>query len=140
MVLGLHKKQLIEIKIMQNYHPSQSPAPDEWLEIDESTRVDLVRDYHEMASTEFQDGAEDMHALIHVVVENQIAMNVEPVPATIAKLTRQGLKRHEAIHAVGAIIAEDLFELFKNNQAFDIKRYRRRLDKLTAKRWMKGQY
>ena len=125
---------------MENYHLSQTPSPEEWLELDESIRIDLVREAHEAAGVKFQEGAENMHSVIHVIVENQLALNVEPVPATIAKLTRQGLSRHEAIHAIGAVLSEDMFEIIKNNQEHNFKKYRRRLDKLTAKRWRKGKW
>lgn len=125
---------------MKNYHPSQTPPPEEWLELDESLRIDLVRKSHEAAGVEFEEGAENIHSVIHVIVENQLAMKVEPVPATISKLTRQGLSRHEAIHAVGAVLSQDLFEIMKNNQEHNIKKYRRRLEKLTAKRWSKGKW
>ena len=67
-------------------------------------------------------------------------MGVKPVPSTISKLIRQGLSRHEAIHAIGAVLSEDLFEIMKNGQEHNIKKYRRRLDKLTAKRWSKGKW
>lgn len=122
---------------MKNYHPSQAPNSEEWLETDESIRLDLVKQCHELAGVEFQEGAENMHAVIHVIVENQIALQVNPVPATVDKLVRQGLSRHEAIHAVGAVLSGDLFEIANNNQNHDIKCYRKRLEKLTAKRWKK---
>jgi len=124
---------------MEIYHPSKAPLAEDWLNLDEDIRIDLVKNSHELAGIEFENGAIDIHSLIHVIVENQLAMKVVPVPETIAKLTRQGLSRHEAIHAIGAVISEDLFEMMKNNQEHDIKKYRKRLDKLTAKRWRKGK-
>jgi hypothetical protein len=91
-----------------------------------------------------QDVPEDkilIHSAIHVVVENQLAMGVEPVSETIARLIRQGLDRHEAIHAIGAIISGDIFDILKGNvQEYSLVKYRRKLEKITAKRWRKGQY
>jgi hypothetical protein len=52
-----------------------------------------------------------VHAAIHVAVENQIAMGVELVGETVARLVAEGLDRHEAIHAIGALLAEDVFAL-----------------------------
>ena len=87
------------------------------------------------------DEGKELHALIHVVVENQLAMGVDPVLATLSKLTRQGLKRHEAIHAIGAVLSDDIFDLLQSNkETWHKNRYRKRLDKLTAKRWRKGQW
>ena len=127
---------------MQTYHPSKAPDPAAWLSIDESKRISLVKESHVAAQIEFEeDGAESIHAVIHVIVENQIAMNVDSVTGTIAKLTRQGLSRHESIHAIGAVLSEDIFNLLKGNtHEFNIKKYRKRLQKLTAKRWNKGQW
>jgi len=126
---------------MENYHPSQTPSPEEWLELDESIRIDLVRKAHQAAGIEFEEErAKNMYSVIHVIVENQLALKVAPVPATISKLTRQGLSRHEAIHAIGAVLSEDMFEIIKNNREHNFKKYRRRLDKLTAKRWRKGKW
>jgi len=125
---------------MKIYHPSQRPSPDEWLELDESLRIDLVQKSHNAAGIEFEEGAENIHSVIHVVVENQLALKVGNVPETMAKLARQGLSRHEAVHAIGAVISEDLFDMVKKNQEHDIKKYRKRLDKLTAKRWSKGKW
>jgi uncharacterized protein YoaH (UPF0181 family) len=82
----------------------------------------------------------DLHASFHCLVENQIALEVESVRETVAKLMRQGLSRHEAIHAIAALLGDDIFSIMKSRTPFDEKRFRRRLNKLTARRWRKGQY
>ncbi len=126
---------------MDKYNPDKPIDPSEWLEIDEAERIGLVRDFHETLEDEMPDDALSIHSTVHVIVENQLAMGVELIPETIAKLTRQGLDRHEAIHAIGAIISEDIFNIVKcTTQELSPKKYRRRLDKITAKRWLKGQY
>lgn len=126
---------------MKQYEPSRSPDPEEWLVLDESERIELVREYILEGGEEIPEDAENIHAAIHVVVENQIALGVEPVPATMAKLARQGLDRHEALHAIGAVLSEDIFDLLQGNEeSWPQQRYRRRLEKLTAKRWRKGQW
>jgi hypothetical protein len=124
-----------------NYDPSHLPNAEEWLSLGEQDRIDLVLDYHEEAGIELLDsGQKTVHATMHVIVENNIALNVEPVPQTVAKLIRQGLGRHEAIHAIAAILVEDIVDILIKDQDSDVKRNRRRLEKLTAKRWRKGQY
>ena len=127
---------------MEYYKASQAPDAQEWLDMDEAIRIDWVRD--SIGKDDEDDVPEDskvIHATIHVVVENQLAMGVEPVPATLSKLVRQGLTRHEAIHAIGAILSEDISDILKsNNDAGQQNHYRKRLEKLTAKRWRKGQW
>jgi hypothetical protein len=126
---------------MERYHPLRPPNPTEWLSLDESVRIDLVQTYLRESGEKIPRDAEAMHAMIHVIVENQIALEIEPVPATMAKLTRQGLSRHEALHAVGAVLSGDIYELLQHNDRSGFRqRYRRRLEKLTAKRWRKNQW
>ncbi|MCK4983854.1 MAG: hypothetical protein KAS17_13075 [Victivallaceae bacterium] len=126
---------------MKNYFPDKLVNPEEWLALDEGERIALVRAFHENHDGEMPADALSVHSAIHAIVENQLAMRVELIPETITKLTRQGLDRHEAIHAIGAILSEDLFDMLKGNiKEFSPKKYRRKLEKLTAKRWRKGQY
>jgi hypothetical protein len=133
-------KRVIE-NPMKNYDPNKLVNPVEWLALDEGERIKLVLTFHENLDDDMPDDALSLHSSIHVIVENQLAMEIELIPETIAKLTRQGLVRYEAIHAVGAIISGDLFEIIKGNtKEFSPKKYRRKLEKITAKRWQKGQY
>ena len=126
---------------MEKYDPADSIDPQEWLALDEVTQIELVRDYHAQLGLEMPDDALMVHSSIHVIVENQLALEVYLIPQTIAKLTRQGLDRHEAIHVIGAILSEDIFDLIKGNiTELSPTRYRKKLEKITAKRWLKGQY
>jgi hypothetical protein len=123
------------------YNPEQAPDPDMWLELDEDERIELIQDFVEINETDVQEDAKKMHALIHVAVENQLAMAIEPVPATVARLVRQGLDRHDAVHAVGAVLSGDMYEMMKGaTQPWNPQHYEERLKKLTAKRWRKGKW
>lgn len=127
---------------MKYYNPDEPLNKSEWLVLDDEERKRLVSNFHESSGEEFQDdGALAMHSYMHVVVENQIATNVDLVQETITKLVRQGLSRHEALHAISAIIVKDIFDMLKETKSdFCPKKYRRKLEKITAKRWRKGQY
>ncbi|MGI2029721.1 hypothetical protein [Endozoicomonas acroporae] len=127
---------------MKYYNPDKPLNISEWLVLDDAQRKILVYNFHESIGAEFQDdGALTMHSYMHVVVENQIAANVDLVSETVTKLVRQGLSRHEALHAISAIIVEDIFDMLKGSKSeFCLKKYRRKLEKITAKRWRKGQY
>jgi len=71
---------------------------------------------------------------MHVIVENQFAIGQEPVPVTIERPIREGLDRHKALHAVGAVLTDDIQALLSAGEAtFDKQSYRNRLNKLTAK-------
>ena len=126
---------------MDTYNPSLPPNKEEWLEATESERMSIVREYHKKIDDNLDEKALEIHSAIHVIVENQLAMEVELLPETLAKLMRQGLDRHEAIHAIGAIISGDIFAIIRGEiTEYSPKKYRRKLEKITAKRWKKGQY
>ena len=85
--------------------PLEAPEPKEWLAIDEAERIQLAQDYYRRARVRLPN--EKLHAVFHVVVENQIALGDEiPVQSTLQRLMVEGLDRHEAIHAIASVLAE----------------------------------
>jgi hypothetical protein len=81
-----------------------------------------------------------VHAVIHVVVENQIALSDEiPVKRTMQRLMSEGLDRHDSIHAVGSVLighTKDLLAQPKAEAGADPNRsYYAALDRLAAKDW-----
>jgi len=120
------------------YDPLDAPEPEEWLAIDEAERIHLAQDYHRRARVRLPN--EKLHAVLHVVVENQIALGDEmPVQGTVHRLMAEGLDRHEAIHAIASVLAEFMHDLVNNpglstesNQA-----YFAALQQLTAEGWLK---
>ena len=99
--------------------------------------LELVREYHRRAGDELQD--ERLHAVIHVIVENQAAMDDEvPTRATLERLMREGLDRHDAVHAVGGVLMGHLQAMLGDGDAApDINQgFYEELDKLTAAEWL----
>lgn len=93
---------------MTTYDPDVAPVPAEWLAMDEDARLELVARYHH-ANAERPPGAR-LHAAVHVVVENQVALGEAIVLETLARLQREGRSRHDAIHAVGSVLADRLLD------------------------------
>ncbi|MGR9036093.1 MAG: DUF1841 family protein [Gammaproteobacteria bacterium] len=125
--------------MMQIYDPLKAPDPADWLALAESDRLSLVYDYHLDSETDIPNP--NPHAAIHVIVENQLALHDQIVVETLARLTRQGLDRHDAIHAIGAVLAEHMYAfLSEERKAPTNQAYYSRLRKLTAKRWLKGKW
>src|ERR1700686_2550405 len=88
---------------MKIYDPLKPPKPEEWQSMDEQQRLDLVESFHRRARIRLPDAK--VHAVIHAVVENQVALGDEiPVKRTVQRLISEGLDRHEAIHAVGSVL------------------------------------
>jgi hypothetical protein len=118
------------------YDPYEAPDPEEWLMLDEGERIALVRAYHEEAGIEIPSVT--IHAAIHATVENQAALGEElPVQSKLDALMKEGLDRHEAIHAIGSVLAEFIYELLKDEPPGDDvnERYFQELSELTAESW-----
>jgi alkylhydroperoxidase/carboxymuconolactone decarboxylase family protein YurZ len=77
-----------------------------------------VLDPHEEV---LRDGANPFaHIAIHQVIANQIANRNPPQTAeTLEALMQAGYTRHEAIHAIGAILAQEIFEILRDERPFD---------------------
>jgi len=97
------------------YDPAVAPDPAAWSALDESTAMELVAQHHRSPACEHRPaGNRRLHAVMHVIVENQAALGDElPVAATLARLVAEGLTRHEALHAVASIVAEHLYRVMK---------------------------
>ena len=121
---------------MDPYDPDTSPDATEWLETDEGERIELVSAYHRRKNTRLPNA--QLHSVIHVVVENQLALGEAIVIETLARLQREGLSRHDALHAIGSVLAADLYELMQESSEAtgDVyRRYLERLQQLTAENW-----
>ena len=125
---------------MKEYDALIEPETEKWLSIDESERISLVENYVKSIEVDINEEAVKIHSSIHVVVENQIAEKIEATIDAYNRLLRQGLNRHETIHAIGAVVSEDIYNVIKNERNFNQESYKNRLRKLTAKRWLKGKY
>ena len=124
----------------KTYNPLQTPEPAGWLALDEGERLHLVEEYHRNEQTELPN--ERLHASVHVIIENQIAMGMEPVVRTLGRLIQEGLVRHDAIHAIGCVLAEHIHGILTGGimKPEDESLYFSRVEKLTAKRWLKGKW
>jgi len=117
------------------YNADKAPDPEEWLELDESERIDAVMTYHRRNRLSVGQSAR-AHAATHVIVENQAAMgDATAVPATLARLMREGLERHDAIHAIGSVLMGIVFDMSTKHRDFNAEEYSRELAALTAKSW-----
>lgn len=125
---------------MERYDPEMPPVPEAWLALDDDESVLLVKEFHRRSRERAPNAV--LHASMHVVVENQIAMGDSlPVTATLERLISEGLDRHDAIHAVASVLAEHMYTLMKKpgdvsgnpNQL-----YYDGLSRLTADDWRSG--
>lgn len=123
--------------MLTRYDPERAPDPRRWLATSESERNELCRRYHRRAGIRMPNGY--VHAAIHGVVETQVAMGDEtPAAATLQRLMGEGLTRHEAVHAIGTVLAEHMYRIVKAGDDVDEdpnSRYFQELRELTADAW-----
>ncbi|MBN1423311.1 hypothetical protein JXA88_02035 [Candidatus Fermentibacteria bacterium] len=124
---------------MKAYNPAEAPPPEEWLELTAAARVALVERYHKKAGPKMSNRR--AHAAIHAAVENHAARGTTtPVQTTITRLMAEGLDRHEAVHAVGAVLAQVMRAAFTSVTGTKGlgARYVEALGALRARDWLRG--
>ena len=121
--------------IMNTYNPNMAPDPDTWNALEETERLLIVERYHKRKRIRMPNHT--AHATFHVIVENQIAMGDELNTAhTLDRLMSEGLDRHEALHAVGSVLAEHMHRMMSGeSEDFNESKYSSDLDDLTAEKW-----
>ncbi|PKU23503.1 hypothetical protein CWS72_16500 [Telmatospirillum siberiense] len=120
----------------ENYNPAEAPDPKEWLALDEQERQILVENFHRRAGV--RPPNETVHAIFHVIVENQIAEGDDlPVRRAVERLIDGGLDRHEALHAVGSVLSDFMYDILqgKETKAFPQDAYNAAVERLTVESW-----
>ena len=120
------------------YDPREHIISDAWLALAESERMQLVRRYHRRKRIRLPN--ETIHAALHVIVENQVALgDAFPAKTVLLRLMKEGLDRHEAIHAIGSVLSEELFVVLsaQNAEGDPNADYTEKLKSLTAESWRK---
>jgi hypothetical protein len=124
---------------MDRYDPDAPQSSADWLSTDEGERIELVSSYHRQQKVRLPNA--QLHAVIHVIVENQLALREPVVVETLARLQGEALSRHDALHAIGSVLAADIYQLMQRDSdatADVYGRYLEKLRKLTAANWRAG--
>jgi hypothetical protein len=120
--------------VLTKYDPDRAPDPVRWLAEDEQQLLSIIERYHRRQRIESERPR--VHAAIHMVVEKQVALGDElPVAEAVQRLMGEGLSRHEAIHAVGAVLASFLNDTIQGDGEPDNEAYNRDVRALTKERW-----
>ncbi len=115
-----------------NYDPLKEPNPKEWLEIDEQERIDSISEYHIKNNIKLPNLK--VHAVLHTVVENQIALGDEtPVKKTVARLVSEGLDRHDVLHVVAQVLISHMNNMAGDGSSATNEDYYRELEALSVK-------
>jgi hypothetical protein len=123
---------------MKRYDPEKAPDKGKWLGMDEDAKAVLVGAFHKRKKLRAPNMR--IHEVLHVVVENQLAMGIAPVTGVLDRLLAAGLTRHDAIHAIASVLIQHLADLLKEpppgpdpNES-----YFRELEALTGDTWMRN--
>jgi hypothetical protein len=123
------------------YNPDVTPDPGEWLALPESERIRLAQSFHVAAKVKVP--SMKAHAAIHAAVENQVASGYGPSKRAVARLQSEGLSRHEAIHAIGSVIAQFIYELgqwqTEEQRVSFQSRMGEAIEGLHSKDWLEGE-
>ena len=117
------------------YDALEAPESNEWLELDEEERIMAVEAYHEEIGEALPSGK--MHAIIHTIVENQLAENLLETHRTLRRLMDDGLDRHDGIHAIGSVLSQHMFSAMNKAAGKGSNTdYHKMLKALTVEKWM----
>lgn len=122
---------------MERYDPDKNISPEEWMALDDGERQMPVEQYHRKKRIKLPNL--QLHAVFHVAAENQIALGDEiPARKTLGRLLREGLTRHDAVHAIASVVSSHMFNLLKHGPTGKDANadYYRQLEKLTAQSWL----
>lgn len=120
------------------YDPEIQPDAQAWLALDEQLRIGLAEKFHRHAKIELPNVK--VHAALHAIIENQLALGLGCVVRAMPRLMLQGLSRHDAIHAIASVLAEHLHER-ATAKAMDTAevvqaRYDAAVERLNAADWL----
>jgi hypothetical protein len=115
------------------YDPDEAVDATEWLALDEMEQQLIVERYHKRARVRLPSLR--MHAIIHAAIETQLAQGHASANKALQRMMAEGLDRHDAVHAVGSVLASHMFRVMKHKQSFEEKAYAADLDALSAERW-----
>jgi hypothetical protein len=117
------------------YDPDVDPPADAWLLLEELQQIHLVEQYHRAADVDLPNPM--LHAVMHTIVETQLAQGIPEVRRTLERLLSEGLDRHDAIYAIGLVLANHMNELLVGEQESTNSNaaYLSALETLTAATW-----
>jgi hypothetical protein len=121
--------------VLTKYDPDRPPDPERWRAQNEMELVDIVQRYHRRERIWLAD--ERAHAALHVMVENQVALgDATPVGAAVDRLMGEGMSRHDAIHAVGAVLDKHVYRAHSTGVPVSREAYYADIRAVTREGWL----
>ena len=118
------------------YDPNDSRGPEKqrFQDAGEDAQLAAIATYHRLADEEVGESIR-LHCVMHLVVETQLMLGEPPqARVTFDRLRAEGLDRHDAVHALGFVVAEQLFQASRGEEVSE-EAYMQALAALTAESW-----
>ena len=123
---------------MWKYDPAHAPDPEKWLALDEQLRIAAVEKFHRDARIKMPNVR--VHAALQAVIENQIAEQHAPAVRAMERLGKQGLSRHDCLHAIAWVLSGHIYRLATTELATPAgavqAQYDAAVERLTADDWL----
>lgn len=116
------------------YDPDKPIDPGQWQALDEMEQQLMIERYHKRARIHLPSAR--MHAIMHAAIETQLADGRASATNALDRMLAQGLSRHDAIHALGSVLAKHIYRVMKEQTPFEDAAYDADLDALSAERWL----
>ena len=121
--------------MLTKYDPNRAPDPKRWRAQNEMDLLEIVQRYHRRERIWLP--SEHAHAALHVMVENQVALgDATPVAAAVQRLMDEGFSRHDAIHAVGAVLNKHMYRAQSTGVPVSREAYYDDIRAVTKESWL----
>lgn len=121
--------------MLTKYDPERAPDAERWRAQNEMELIDIVQRYHKREQIPLVDPR--AHAALHVMVENQVALGDRtPVADAVQRLMAEDMTRHDAIHAVGAVLDKHVFHAHSSGVPVSREAYYDDIRAITKERWL----
>jgi uncharacterized protein DUF1841 len=121
-----------------SYDANAAPDPELWLTADESRKLAAIEAHHRALGDDLPNLR--LHATMHAIVENQLAADAPAeARATLERLVAAGVARHDAIHAIGSVVAGAVWSVLRRHEAVDREAMVAALARLDPDDWRDGE-
>ncbi|MFH1809069.1 MAG: DUF1841 family protein [Pseudomonadota bacterium] len=125
----------IEPALAKAYDADRGPDVGLWLALNQADMIAAVEYFHLRQHLRRRSEALRSHAVLHMAIETQVAEGQPPeAQQALRRLQKQGVDRHEAIHALGSVLSSHLGKALQTDR-FDDEAYAGALAVMDATTW-----
>lgn len=120
------------------YDANSAPEPEVWLATDDALKFAAIERHHRELAVDLPNPR--LHATLHAIVENQLAARTPAKSvATLDRFLAAGVTRHQAIHAIGSVVAGAIWDVQRRQATVDHDAMSAALERLDPDDWRDGE-